>query len=139
KQALEYVASYCGVLAESVQDFKVTPEEDDKRAALEVGRFEAEAKEKEGKLQDVQSLFEKSVGISGTQGETYLRKVRGIKGELPEALRYLSAGTTYAYKGEMKKIYSGAMASFARDRQGNLRGVAMTYLKDGARGLDQDG
>lgn len=96
-----------------------------------------DTKEQQEKLKDVQFLFEKSRPIGGTQGETYLRQVRGIKGETPESLRYLEAGTAYTYKGETKKIYSGAMASFARDGEENLRAVQMTYLKDGARVLDR--
>ena len=82
---------------------------------------------------DVQELFEKTVPIANTQAESYLREERGIKGELSENLRYIPADTSFSYKEQNRSVYTGALASIARDEHGNVKSLQLTYLKDGKR------
>jgi Ti-type conjugative transfer relaxase TraA len=92
------------------------------------------------KISDVKSLIDKSVSLEGTSAETYLREERGIKGDIPESLRYLPAGTTYDYNGKDKTIYSGALVAIAKDSYGNTNAPQLTYLtKEGGRYKNHDG
>ena len=92
------------------------------------------------KLASVQRLVEKTEPLHGTIAETYLRKERGIQGELPGSLRYIPAGTAFSYNGEDKYIKNGSMASIATDQEGTVKAVQLTYLtEEGTRSLASDG
>jgi hypothetical protein len=152
KGSLSYVRDYCrGSVSNDIDDFlkgkkgrEVSPAE--RQAEIETSKILAEEKEteaqalKESKRQDVVSLVAKTVPVAGTPAETYLRKERGIQGEIPDSLRYIPAGMSYDYNGSQKPVYSGAMLSVARNLEGDVCAAQVTYLTlDGERSRNKAG
>ncbi|MBX9621542.1 MAG: MobA/MobL family protein [Alphaproteobacteria bacterium] len=87
-----------------------------------------DAKERASRLNSVSELQMKSKQIHGTLAETYLRKERGIQGELSFDLRYLHKGSTFIYQGERKTLAHDCLAAFGRTETGSLSSVQLTKL-----------
>ncbi len=113
----------------------VSPPEEPKETALE----------RASKLNTVSELQMKSKPLKGTVAETYLREIRGIRGELASDLRYLPKGTSFFYKEERKTLASPYLAAFGRSEDGQsqtgrLSSVQLTRLTEtGQRALTPEG
>jgi hypothetical protein len=133
--ALSYVRDYCrGSVSNEIDSFlkgekgsEVSPAE--RQAEGEASKLEQQQREKEAlsleeaKLSDISALIEKTRQITGTPAETYLRKERGVQGELSDSLRYLPAWTTFPYNGHGGNTsLGGALDSVAKDLGGNTTG-----------------
>ena len=151
--ALSYIRDYCrGSVSNEIDSFlkgekgsEVSPAE--RQAEGEAFKLEQQQREKEAlslkeaKLSDISTLIEKTRQITGTPAETYLRKERGIQGELSDSLRYLPAWTTFTYSGHGGNTsFSGALVSVAKDLGGNTTAIQLTYLTaEGERAKDKVG
>ncbi|HBN23059.1 MAG TPA: hypothetical protein DD412_07465 [Holosporales bacterium] len=151
--ALSYVRDYCrGSASNEIDSFlkgekgsEVSPAE--RQAEREASKLEQQQREKEAlslkeaKLSDISALIEKTRQITGTPAETYLRKERGIQGELSDSLRYLPAWTTFTYSGhDGNTSFGGALVSVAKDLGGKTTAVQLTYLTaEGERSKDKAG
>jgi len=87
-------------------------------------------KDRASRLNGVSELQMKSKPIEGSLAENYLRKERGIQGELASDLRYLPKGTTFMYRGERKTLSHSCLAAFGRVENGSLSSVQLTKLDD---------
>ena len=153
KGALSYVRDYCrGSVSNEIDSFlkgekgkEISPAE--RQAERDASKLEQQQREKEAsalkeaKLSDIRTLIEKTRQITGTPAETYLRKERGIQGELSDSLRYLPAGTVFSYNGhDGNKSFGGALVSVAKDLDGKATAVQLTYLTaEGERAKDKSG
>ncbi|NRA89607.1 MAG: AAA family ATPase [Simkaniaceae bacterium] len=152
KGSLSYVRDYCrGSVPNDIDAFlkgekgrEVSPAE--RQAEIDAAKLIAQEKEaeaqalKESKRQDVVSLIEKTVPITGTPAETYLRKERGIQRGLPESLRYVPAGTRFVYNGNKNPIKTGALLSLATDKEGSVKAIQLTHLtQGGTKAVHDDG
>ena len=103
-------------------------------------REEELLKIRQAKISAARALYHKSIDISGTQAESYLQTKRSITVDsLGDNIRYVPAGTEFSYNGEDKKVYNGAMLCASIDVEGNVLGVQLTYLQDGAKQKRKDG
>ena len=97
-------------------------------------------KETRQKIESAKEIISKTVPIEGTTAENYLREERSIKGDLPDSLRYLPAGTKFHYGGKERSIRDRALAAIAIDSYGLHKAVQITYLtKAGKRAEAPDG
>ncbi len=97
-------------------------------------------KESRQKVDSAKEIIAKTVPLDGTPAENYLKNERCIKGELPDSLRYLPAGTKFHYGDKDRYIREGALAAIATDSEGNQKAVQITYLtKEGKRAETPDG
>ena len=152
KGSLDFMKPYCsGSVQQDIEGFlqgekiravSSAEKEASKREslALQLDQIKEKKKKEALKVSEVKALIEKSVSIEGTPAARYLREERGLNSDLPESLRYLAPGTDYAYDGQKKRIYSGALVAVATDRDGTTKALQLTYLtKEGARYRVQDG
>lgn len=134
RDALEYAAQYTGVGAQAVSqgvrsvNSNKTPGRDSPDLDLKAREREQKsllenALEEERKRRQVEGLYQRSRPLEGTLGERYLRDHRGIKGSLPQDIRFTSS----FYNGEKEESYP-ALLSFTRDKKGDLRAYQATYL-----------
>ncbi|HBN21774.1 MAG TPA: hypothetical protein DD412_00860, partial [Holosporales bacterium] len=150
--ALAFASSYCrGNISNDIDDFlkgkklrEVSPaERQEQEAEYKAERLKQAAETHRlntAKVQDVQALIEKAQTITGTPAEIYLRKERGIQGELPDSLRYIPPQTSFSYKGKRIPIKSGALLSIAKDRDGEVKAIQITQLTgDGKKVVGDDG
>ncbi len=72
-------------------------------------------------------LIKESIPISGTLAEKYLNKTRHIDINPESALRFVPRAYT-GEKNSEKQKYAPAMLSIAKDKEGKVRGVQVTYL-----------
>ena len=135
-EGIEEVAEYCNDVGNSLEILR----EYEESKQREVERQESRALEVEKKVKDLHTLVSKAEPIEGTLAESYLRNERGIQGELSDSLKYLPAGTVFSYNGYENKIFAGAMASIAKDLDGDVKAVQVTYLtEEGTRAYNNEG
>jgi hypothetical protein len=104
------------------------------------GHAEKELESQTGRLQAVDELHRQARPLEGTPAERYLREIRGIKGDLPPDLGYLTRGTTFTYQSENKRLAYGCLAAFGRNASGALCVVQLIKLQgDGTRACDPKG
>lgn len=147
KESLAYAANYCrGGIRSEIDKFldghninkSVVDSLPEKTA--DHNRDQSDFKQKQQKIADVKALVQKSVPITNTPAETYLRRERHIQGVLPESLRYVPAGTQYTYEGKSKYIKEGALISLAKSPNNETQAAQITYLTaDGKRAKNKDG
>lgn len=75
--------------------------------------------------QKVTALYGKTTLITSTVGERYFREHRGIRGDIPQDVRFISK----MYNSELKQDLP-AVVSFVRDAKGNLTGYQAIYLNN---------
>jgi len=149
KGALSIISPYCrGDVSRQIDDYlSGTSRVSAKRLSSdeikvleqksEAHKQEQEARqqvEREEKIKSVRDLFDKTVSVTNTLAHQYLAEVRGIKGELSDDLRFIPAKTKFSYGGKDRFVRDGALASIARDNQGDIQAIQITYLSaDGNR------
>lgn len=116
KESLAYAAQYLG------QGPTRTPPA--AKLIIEKSITESMSKEASAEVrQKVMAVYEKTKLISLTLGERYLREHRGIRGNIPQDVRFAPK----MYNSEVKQ-HLPALVSFVRDTQGNLTGYQAIYL-----------
>ena len=152
KSALSYVTPYVGSreIVQQIDDFThgkksqeiATTERSldlDMRLKKEV-KEKAFAKESHQKIESAKEIISKTIPLEGTPAESYLKNERCIKGQLPDSLRYLPAGTQFHYGGKDRSSRKGALAAIAIDSLGLQKAVQITYLtQEGKRAETPDG
>ncbi len=142
KGALSYISSYCrGSVVQEIEGFlkgekgkEISPTERQAQIeadlALKAQRNAERQRIDNQKIADVKNIVSLSKSLEGTPAETYLRKERGIQGDLPDSLRYIPAQTSFSYNGNETLIKSGAMLSLATDRDGKVKAIQITQLTE---------
>ena len=113
KEALSYASRYLG-FGESLKPLSI------KKVEKEIEPKEIDLKTRER----VEAVYSKSRSVESTTGEVYLRDHRGIKGSIPDDIRF---GNLYN-KEAQKEVPS--LIAFMRDSDGKLSAYQTIYLDE---------
>ncbi len=126
-KALEDLAHYVGIAPttnERPSKVSVKVSKEDKQKEQQLA-----AKKRANYINKAGKLYNESLAIVGTLGEKYLRKFRGIQGELPSNLKF----KTRCWHKELQTCRSALIVP-GYDKDGKLQSVNRIYLnKDGSK------
>ncbi len=133
-EALEHVALVSGLNPERDANTKliISPEEQERRQAQKDQEAKDDAAKRERQAQKAQGVWNKSVPITGTLAEQYLKSTRGIDANFEKSdFRFNPRAPDFVTDENGKFLKSVTRPAFvigARDRHDNITAVQMVYL-----------